>query len=259
MNKFHLALAVLAFIAIASFAWLKLWSGALPPHEFAYGASLANLQDLPRTVSQFLALEMFDPTKARIEVSILGGNPGTSKNVEALADYFRAKLGSQPEGDSLVSELRRVNDISDVGGKFDALLKTLIQHKDLIRDEANQDKIIVFIYYRLRLPSSLSSEARDGILPMVKKLDTDRQVRLFDSSRCPTNFLEGNINIYPLAMENAAWRKSIGFPGDPSWPILEIRFMGLRGIFRYVLDAMEQRTGLSFVHLDGEELSIASK
>jgi hypothetical protein len=35
---------------------------------------------------------------------------------------------------------------------------------------------------------------------------------------------------------------------------LEIRFMGLKGIFRYLLDQMTRQTGASFVHLDGESL-----
>jgi hypothetical protein len=188
LNTLYWALAVVAVIAAAYFGWSNLSPRFLPPHEFAYGASVSNLQELPRVVSQFLALETLDATKTRIEVSMPSGSSGTGKDVEALAAYFRGNVGSQ-----------------------------------------------------------------------LKKLDTDKQARSFSGQRCPTNFLQGNINIYPLAMENADWYKSIGLPGDQIRPILEIRFMGLRGIFRYLLDTMQHRTGLSFVHLDGEDLSAAGK
>ena len=36
--------------------------------------------------------------------------------------------------------------------------------------------------------------------------------------------------------------------------MLEIRFMGLKGIFRYLLDQMTAKTGAAFVHVDGESL-----
>jgi len=35
---------------------------------------------------------------------------------------------------------------------------------------------------------------------------------------------------------------------------LEIRFMGLKGVFRYLLDEMTGKTGDTFLHLDGESI-----
>jgi hypothetical protein len=190
---------------------------------------------------------------------MLDGSSGSGKDIKALAAYFRIKVGSRPGGAGLVSNLERVNDVPDVQRKVEALLATLIDYKDLIRDESNQDKIIVFIYYRLRAPSSLSANAQNSISSMVRTLDTEKQARAFDSNQCPPNYLEGNVNVYPLAIENSGWYKSVDLPGDRTRPILEIRFMGLRGIFRYLLDSMEHNSHLSFAHLDGEELSPMSK
>jgi len=210
-------------------------------------------------VGQFLTLEALDPTKIRIEVSMLGGRSDSGKDIRSLAAYFRAKVGSQPGAASLLSDLERINNFPDVQRRVDTLLTTLIDYKDLIRDEPNQDKIIIFIYYRLRVPSSLSADAKNSISSMVRTLDTEKQARAFDSDQCPSNYLEGNVNIYPLAIENRGWYKSADLPGDPTRPILEIRFMGLRGIFRYLLDSMKHNTGLSFAHLDGDEVSPTNK
>jgi len=64
----------------------------------------------------------------------------------------------------------------------------------------------------------------------------------------------GNINIYPLALENTSWHSTVEFASPKDAPVLEIRFMGLRGVFKYLLDAMMEKTGDSFKHLDGESI-----
>ena len=258
MSRIYLTLTVVAVLAIAYFVWSKMGNSLLPPHEFAYGAPLGNLQDLPQAVSQFLSLLALDPTKVRVETSILGGSIGR-QDISSLASYLNANLGSRPGVVSLVSELRHINSISNPLQKTDALLNALIQNREIIRDEPNQDKVIVFIFYDLKNPSSLDSDVKKAISSMTQRLDSDSQARLFDSQRCPQNFLEGSINIYPLAMENRGWYKSVDLSGDQNRPILEIRFMGLRGIFQYLLDDMERASKLSFVHLDGEKLSVPGK
>jgi hypothetical protein len=64
----------------------------------------------------------------------------------------------------------------------------------------------------------------------------------------------GNINIYPLALENTSWHSTVEFASPKASPILEIRFMGLKGVFRYVLDEMMAKNAASFLHLDGESI-----
>jgi hypothetical protein len=89
---------------------------------------------------------------------------------------------------------------------------------------------------------------------LVSQLDTAKQSAKFDSRECPQNYLVGNINIYPLALENTSWHNTVAFASPKEAPILEIRFMGLKGIFRYLLDEMTEKTGDSFLHLDGESI-----
>jgi hypothetical protein len=55
-------------------------------------------------------------------------------------------------------------------------------------------------------------------------------------------------------MENAFWHNTVQFSSPKSAPILEVRFMGLKGVFRYLLDEMTARTRDTWVHLDGESL-----
>jgi len=40
---------------------------------------------------------------------------------------------------------------------------------------------------------------------------------------------------------------------DKTAPVFEVSFTGLRGIFRYLLDETQRKTGKPFQHLDGEE------
>ena len=85
-------------------------------------------------------------------------------------------------------------------------------------------------------------------------MDTPEQAEQFDSSACPDEYLEGNINIYPLCLENTSWHRTADLGPRQDAPVYEVRFMGLRGIFRYLLEEMERKSGLSFRHLDGEKI-----
>ena len=88
----------------------------------------------------------------------------------------------------------------------------------------------------------------------MRQSDTAKQSADFDSGECPKNYLVGNINIYPLALENTSWRSIAKLDSPKDAPILEIRFMGLKGIFKFMLEEMTRKSGASFIHLDGESL-----
>jgi len=241
-------------LAVAVLTVVVLFFGPKPWHEYAYGTSLSNLAALPHAVSQFLSLPALDSSKIRIETSISSASNG-SDDIGALATYLNGRIGSRPGGSELVSELMRINMIPDTAQKVNHLLTTLIQSKDLIRDDAHQDDVIMFIHYYLKSPSSLDSDLRTTIASMIGKMDSAKNARLFEHGKCPEKLLHGNINIYPLSMEDTSWYKVSGLSGDPTRPILEIRFMGLKGIFQYLLDSMSHTSGLSFVYLDGDKLS----
>jgi len=134
------------------------------------------------------------------------------------------------------------------------LVKTLLAYRNSLTDESQQDSIIVFVYYGLKQPSNLPQKAKAKLSNLVKQLDTAKQSTEFDSGECPKNYLVGNINVYPLALENTSWHSIVKLASPKDAPILEIRFMGLRGIFKYMLDEMSRRAGVSFVHLDGESI-----
>jgi hypothetical protein len=57
-----------------------------------------------------------------------------------------------------------------------------------------------------------------------------------------------------LAIENTFWHSAVEFLSPKTSPILEIRFTGLKGVFRCMLDEMMAKTGASFLHLDGESI-----
>jgi hypothetical protein len=239
---FAVLLLVLAFRV-----WVK--GGILPPHEFAYGTALRNCDAIPEQMNQFLSSEVIDPDEIQIQTYV--GNT-SERNLAPLITY----ISSQKNRDlgPLVAALNKVDRLSNQKEKAIQLVKTLIPYKDLLRNESQQDSTIVFVYYGLKQPSSLSQEARLKIGTLVRQLDTAKQSAQFASGECPKNYLVGNINIYPLALENTSWHSTVEFASPKKAPVLEIRFMGLKGIFRYLLDEMTVKTGDSFLHLDGESI-----
>ncbi len=243
--------AGILFVALLAVLVLRFWAkgGILPPHEFAYGTALRNCEALPEQIDQFLSLQDLDPNEVRIETFV---NTGGEKNLRPLIKYISSQ-NNQDLG-PLMAALKNIDQLSNQKEKAIQLVKTLVPYKDLLRNEPKQDSIIVFVYYGLKQPANLSQTARVKVSGLVKQLDTAKQSAEFDSGECPKNYLVGNINIYPLALENTSWHTTAEFASPKEAPILEIRFMGLRGVFRFLLDEMTTKTGDAFVHLDGESL-----
>jgi hypothetical protein len=221
----------------------------LPPHEFAYGTVLTSPEEISERMDQFLSLEELDPNKIQIQTYV--GNR-SDMNLKPLITY----IASQRKGDwgPLIAKLKNVDQFPNQKQKAIELVKMLLPYRDSLRNEAQQDTVIVFIYYGLKQPSNLSQTAKAKISNLVRQSDTAKQSADFDSGECPKNYLVGNINIYPLALENTSWRSIAKLASPKDAPILEIRFMGLKGIFKYMLEEMARKTGATFVHLDGESI-----
>ncbi len=225
--------------------------GALPPHEFAYGTQLKDITDLPQRVRQILSLEIFDPQKMNIQVS---GTKGGS-DVRDLAKYCsepqRHTTGLEPLP-GLPKEIQKIQPELE---RAIGLIERLVEYRDALRDETRQDEVIVFIHYGLKNPQSLPQDVRDAIGSYVAQFDTPRESQKFAGRHCPANFLAGNINIYPRLIENTSWYGSMGAGEDGQTPpILEIRFMGLRGIFKYILQETQNLLACEFCYLDGDLL-----
>jgi len=227
----------------------KAKAGFLPPHEFAYGTALTDIGTLPEKVDQFLSLESIDPDKIQIETYV---DLNSEKNLKPLIKFVAAQKNTAL--DLLVVSLNAIDKLPNQKEQAIRLVKALLPFKGLLKNESKQDSIIVFIYYGLKDPSNLSPGAKGRITDLVRQLDTSKQAEEFDSEKCPRKYLVGNVNIYPLALENIFWHGNVNFGTSRKSPILEIRFMGLKGIFKYLLDEMKAKTGSSFKHLDGEEL-----
>lgn len=244
-------IAVIVVGALVLVVVLKFWrqGGILPPHEFAYGTALRNSDAIPERMEQFLSLETLDANQVQIETFV--GN-SSAKNLSPLIGYISSQRGH--DFGALVTALKAVDELSDDKEKAIRLVKTLVRYKEALKNDAEQDSIIVFAYYALKAPSQLSPEAKGRISSFVRRLDTATQADKFDSGECPSNYLRGNINIYPLALDNTSWHDAFEFDSPKDAPVLEIRFMGLKGIFRYLLDEMTAKTGAAFVHVDGESL-----
>ena len=227
----------------------KAKGGLLPPHEFAYGTALPTYTLLPERLDTFLSLPELDPDANQIETYV---GTQSAKDLKPLIDYLASRKNQDFR--ELMTALKGIDQLTNQKEKAVQLVATLLPVRDLLRDEANQDNLIVFVHYGLKQPANLSQDARAKLGSLVKQLDTAKQSGTFDSGQCPTNYLLGNINVYPLAIENTFWHRTVDLSSPKSAPILEVRFMGLKGIFRYLLDEMTARTRDTFVHLDGESL-----
>lgn len=250
MNNPSIVLGIVFAVLIVAFVLKRLKGGGLfPPHEFAYGTLLKNCEAIPEQIEAFLSLEALDPSATQIQTF---AGTQSEKNLAPLIKYVSAQKNQNLA--PLISELKSIDQLSDQKEKAVELVKTLLPYKDVLRDEPQQDSVITFVHYGLKQPLNLSEQARAEVSNLVKQLDTAKQSADFDSGKCPKNYLFGNINVYPLALENTNWQNVVELNSPKESPILEIRFMGLKGIFRYLLDQMAARTGDTFVHLDGQSL-----
>jgi len=242
-------IGILVGIVLLTFIFKGRGQGILPPHEFAYGTALADCRAIPERMDKFLSIADMDPDQIQIQ-TFVGNN--SEKNLKPLIAYISTqnhkKLGT------LAADLRKVDELPNQKEKAIQFVKALLPYKDALKDESHQDEIIVFVYYGLKQPSKLSPPTRARVSDLVKQLDSAKQAAVFSSGECPTNYLVGNINVYPLALENTSWHAIAKFASAQDAPVLEIRFMGLRGIFKYLLDEMSARTGDTFLHLDGESI-----
>lgn len=223
--------------------------GILPPHEFAYGTILRNPEEIPERMDQFLSLEEMDPNLIQIQTYV--GNR-SEKNLKPLISYIASQR--KDNWGPLIVRLENVDQLPNQKQKAIQLVKALLPYRDSLRNESQQDNVIVFVYYGLKQPPSLPQAAKAKISNLVRQFDTSKQSAEFDSGECPKNYLMGNINVYPLGLENTSWYRIVKLVSPKEAPILEIRFMGLKGIFKYLLDEITRKAGGSFVHLDGESL-----
>jgi len=227
----------------------KIWSE--PPHDFGYGTALKDCEAIPEQMEQFLSLEEIDPDTIQIE-TVVGSITNGEKNLKPLIVYLSAQ--KQKDFGTLVAALKAADELASQKQKAVQLAKALLPYKDMLKDGSLEGYMAVFVYYGLKQPSKLSSPTRARIGNLVKQLDTEAQAAKFDSGKCPTNYLGGKIIIYPNDLKNTFWHGIVEFPSAKDAPIMEIRFMGLRGAFRDLLDEMTLRTGDTFLHLDGDSL-----
>ncbi len=220
-----------------------------PPHEFAYGAALTNIEELPVQVDRFLSLDGMDPEKIKIQ-TYLGNSSSTSLGLLIKAVASRKRNALNP----LIASIKEVNDLPNKKEQAIKLIEALIPYRDHLRNEAKKDDLIIFIHYGLKQPADLPLGVRGQMESYVTELDTPSQVKRFKKDKCPKNYLLGNINIYPFFLENTFWHETSDMGMATDAPILEIRFMGLKGVFKYLLGMMSKSTGSQFKQLDGEFL-----
>jgi hypothetical protein len=143
----------MVFAAALVFIVLKVWArgGGLPPHEFAYGAALANSEAIPEQIDQFLSLDAVDPDEIQIRTFV---GDSRAKNLMPLIGY----ISNQKNHDfgPLITALKSADQLPNQKDKAVQLVKILLPYKDSLRNESEQDTIIVFVYYGLKQPSNLS-------------------------------------------------------------------------------------------------------
>ena len=156
-------IVAMVLAAVLVFVVVKVWArnGGLPPHEFAYGAALANSEAIPAQINTFLSLEAIDPDEIRIQT--FAGNR-SEKNLTPLIGY----ISTQKNHDfgPLMTALKNVDQLQNQKEKAVQLVKTLLPYKDSLRNESDQDTIIVFVYLRAETAvKPLSNRQGEGQQP----------------------------------------------------------------------------------------------
>jgi len=155
----------------------------------------------------------------------------------------------------LVLSLKQIEKIQPDQEAALRLIDLLVKYRADLQDESKQDEIIVFIDFGLKDPAETEPATHDALVQFTKRFDTPKQAQEFNSGNCPKVFLKGTINIYPRAIENTSWYHQVKLElPDQTKPVLELRFMGLRGVFIYILDEIEKRLECTFFGLDGESV-----
>lgn len=200
-------------------------------------------------MEEFLSLDCIDPKSLRMEVS----PAGDSGDLGLLIRYLEKNLVDR----DLTAVTERLRAIKKASPKVQArdLVQALVDYKGVLHNEELVDDLVIFLRYNLKHPSTLDPAARDQLLQLVSTLDTRGRCHLFKSPACPRDFLEGTLNIWPLAIENTSWYDIADLPENAKQrPILKVRFSGLRGAFRFLLNEMERRSWLTFHFLQGDRL-----
>lgn len=224
--------------------------GVLPPYEFAYGTQLPKVANLSTQVHNILSLDFFDPRKTTIEVS-----GRTGGGIDGLTRYCSSLKTQNPRLQPLIDSLKEIEKIKPTQDAAIRLIDKLVEFRDELRDESKQDEVIVFISFGLKDPKTLELDTKEIITKLVERTDTPKHFLKFTSGHCPSKFLGGNINIYPRLIENTSWYRLTSIEKvDQNRPILEVRFMGLAGVFVYILDQIQIRMKCQFFHLDGESI-----
>jgi hypothetical protein len=96
-----------------------------------------------------------DPGKIQIQTYV--GNQG-EKNLTPLIGYVSSQKGR--DSDALIVALKRIDQVPNQKQKAIQLVETLCSYKDLLRNESEQDQVIVFVYYGLKQPASVPAGAR---------------------------------------------------------------------------------------------------
>jgi hypothetical protein len=118
----------------------------------------------------------------QVQIQTFVGN-NSAKDLGPLISYISSQ--GRHEFGALVAALKEVDRLPDQKEKAIQLVKSLLPYKEALRNQAQQDSIIVFVYYALKQPSELSPEAKGKISSLVRQFDTTAQPDKFDSSTRP--------------------------------------------------------------------------
>lgn len=153
---------------------------------------------------------------------------------------------------AFLTDLDRLEKVRNPRDRAVALARMLVEMRESFRDDERQDDVIAFIQFALRRPQQLSNPDRDEALAAVSELDGPEDAAELEAGASPDEAFAGNVNLYPLAIENTSWFEIAEELDGPPTPVLEIRFTGLRGLGRLLFRQFESATGLTLIHLDGD-------
>lgn len=218
--------------------------------EYVYGFLLKDIAQITEVVEYLLTLEAINEKAISTEfVHIREDGSFISGGIEGFRKVVKKRLGNNAIYMGFTKGLE--------GGKYvspqdiQQFLVGVIENREILRRKAlPEEEIIISIQFEIKDLKQLGTNLFEEIGSLVKAIDSKKMARMFLKRRLSRKYRRGWINIYPFDIEGKFWQEKLSYPGEKG-PILEVRYYGSGGCFKYLLEEVRKRYGISYIHLEG--------
>jgi|GEM_PF-5951445 len=218
-------------------------------NEYVYGLILKSIDQLPEVVYYMLSGKLINQDSLSIELIYIRKD-GKIKNgrIKDLREILRSKGIDPISLDAFLKNIEKGSYLSPENCR-DLIVK-VIEKKENLKAHIGSEEIIISIKFHMKELNQIDSEIFQEMVALVKRVDGDELARSLLKKKIPKRRRVGWLNISLFDIEGGFWREKLS-DEDVKGVILEVRFYGLGGILKYLLDETKMRYNISYIHLEG--------